>query len=144
MVEYPKVKPITIAQQKAGIKQMYPHLVESMGNEINELVCVLKLQPSEESQSYKVKIKYKIDYNPQVWLLEPPMARFDGKLPSHIYKKDNNGLHPLCVFCPQKDKWTSQKSIAVVFIPWVITWLYAYEIWQVTGEWTYPERHDCV
>lgn len=142
MAKHPKIKPLTIAQQKASIKQKYSRLIENMSNERDELICVLKLQPSKESRSYTVKIRYKIGGSPQVWLLEPPLAKYNGKLPSHIYAEDKNGLRPLCVYCPSEDKWSSQKSIAMVFVPWVITWLYAYEIWQVTGEWTYPERHD--
>jgi len=32
--------------------------------------------------------------------------------------------------------------LADSYIPWVITWLSAYEIWQITGVWVYPEQID--
>jgi hypothetical protein len=32
--------------------------------------------------------------------------------------------------------------LANAYIPWVITWLSAYEFWQITGKWVYPEYKD--
>ena len=143
MVKRVKPKPLTIVQQKVGITQKYTSLVESMSDKRDEVDCILRLQPSAESRVYRVRIRYRIRKEPKVWLLEPPLTRHDGKLPPHIYAKDEDGLNPLCVFYPPEDKWTSQKSLAYVFVPWISTWLYAYEIWQITGVWTYPEKkHD--
>jgi len=31
---------------------------------------------------------------------------------------------------------------ALSFVPWIVTWLSAYEYWQITGEWVYPESKD--
>ena len=72
-------------------------------------------------------------------MIDPPLELFEGEKPHHIFGEDQNGHPELCVYKSGQDRWDSQKSLASVFVPWVITWLYAYEIWLITGEWIYPE-----
>lgn len=110
------------------------------------LVCVLDIQPSPESQIYRVRITYKIsDGAPKAWLIKPDMQKYNGKYPHHKYGKDENGNYQLCVYYPKYKEWNQQMYIADTFIPWVCTWLNTYEYWLVTGEWHYDEmfpRHN--
>ena len=88
----------------------------------------------------EVMIFYQIYDSPKVWLVDPDLELYEGNKPHHIYgDKDEKGHTRLCVYDPAQDKWNSQKSLAYVFVPWIITWLYAYEIWLICGKWTYPE-----
>ena len=73
------------------------------------------------------------------WLIEPALELYEGKKPHHLYGKDKDGHAELCVYEPGRDNWNPQKSLASVFVPWVITWLYTYEFWLITGMWLYPE-----
>lgn len=105
----------------------------------------MHLQPSAESIIYTVRIKYSLESYPQVWLMKPKeLATVDGKKPHHIYKqgKSPEGYEKLCVFYPHGHEWNRQMYLAESFIPWIITWLSAYEYWQITGEWLYPESKD--
>ena len=118
----------------------YPGLVESMSKNRHAVDCIIRLQPSDVSQTYKIRILYQgRGYSPKAWMIDPPMEQYDGIDPHHLYGKDKNGHPQLCVFDPDQDNWSCYKSLANVFIPWVITWLYTYEIWLITGEWLYPE-----
>jgi hypothetical protein len=37
---------------------------------------------------------------------------------------------------PGSGEWTSKKCIAQTIIPWAIEWLFHYELWHLTGEWS--------
>ncbi len=139
MAKYPKAKPLTIAQQKGGLLFTYRDLVTNMSKDRNIVDCRIRLQPTLQSKEYLVRIIYKGYGRPKAWLYEPDLELYEGKKPHHIYGEDEKGHPELCVYEPEQDKWSTQKSLARVFVPWVITWLYAYEIWLVTGLWLYPE-----
>lgn len=118
---------------------MYGKLIVSMSKNRRIVDCLINLQPTEQSRTYTVRILYKEYGRPKVWLMEPELETYEGKKPHHLYGEDKDGNPELCVYDPKQDKWNSRKSLAGVFIPWVITWLYAYEMWLITGEWLYPE-----
>ena len=117
----------------------YPKLVASMSKKREIVDCQMKLKPTENSRAYTVRILYKGYGSPKVWLIDPVLEHYEGEMPHHLYGKDKKGHPELCVFEPGKDEWNSQKSLACVFVPWVITWLYTYELWLITGLWLYPE-----
>lgn len=138
MARYLESKPLPIAQQKAELLLAYHDLV-TMERNRNIVDCQIRLHPTENSREYIIRIRYEGHGRPQAWLIDSPLKLVEGKKPHHIYGENQCGQTELCVFKWDLDKWDSQKSLATVFVPWVITWLYAYEIWQITGEWIYPE-----
>jgi len=132
-------KIITLAEQKQGIKCKYNEIIEGIFVKKDVLICYISLTPTDESISYKVRIEYKAnEWIPRAWLISPEMEKVNNKFPPHLYRMDKNGERELCVYTPKFGEWKSTMSIADAFIPWVVTWLYAYEIWQITGEWLYP------
>ena len=136
-------KDIPLILQKIRIQQTYGDLVESIEIKKNQLTAFMNLRPSEESRSYKVKVVFKPGYWPQVWLIDPKeLEKVDGKKPHHIYGLDDNGYARLCVFFPKNREWNDRMYLAEAFVPWIITWLSAYEYWQITGLWVYPESKD--
>lgn len=127
-------------EQKIRIMQIYRDLIDSIEITKSELVCIMRLQPSTQSDVYTVKISYKLShFSPQVWLLSPEIQKCDGKYPHHVYEKDKYGHYRLCVFDPKRKEWNQQLFIAEAFIPWICTWLNTYEYWLVTGKWHYDE-----
>lgn len=136
-------KDVPLALQKMKLKQIYGNLIDNAEIVRNQLTAIITLKPSEESRNYKVKVVFKPGYWPQAWLIDPKkLEEVDGKLPHHIYDKDNKGYTELCVFYPKNREWNDTMYLADVFVPWVITWLSAYEYWQITGFWVYPESKD--
>ena len=143
MARYNKAPAITIIQQRLRLQQTYPELIEEIRTHYNELMCIIRLQPTPQSIEYKVRIWFKPGYWPQSSLLEPKeIAKVDGKKPHHLYNRSEDGKERLCVFYPKGHEWNDNMFLADSYIPWVITWLSAYEIWQITGAWVYPEQID--
>ena len=137
---YLKTQPIAIAVQELRIRNLYGNITEKLIVANSELICVINLQPSEHSDIYKIKITYKIsDRYPKAWLLSPEIKTYNGETPHHLYKKDKYGHDRLCVYYPKDKNWNQQMFIADSFIPWICTWLIAYEYWLITGEWHYDE-----
>lgn len=140
MAKLQRINPLTIAQQKAGLIFTYHDRITYISRRLDAVDCQIRLQPSEHSREYVVRVFYQIYDSPKVWLVDPDLELYEGNKPHHIYgDKDEKGHARLCVYDPAQDKWNSQKSLAHVFVPWIITWLYAYEIWLICGKWTYPE-----
>lgn len=143
MARYNRTPRLTLAQQQLRINQIYPSLIESIGIRNSQLSCDLWLQPTAESIKYKVSIKYKIGCWPTAQIVEPrEIEKVDGQKPHHLYNRNEDGKEKLCVFHPKSQEWNDAMFLTDAFIPWVITWLSAYEIWQITGIWVYPEAKD--
>ena len=143
MVRYNRAPSISLIQQKIKLQSTYPDLIENIGINRNELTCIIRLQPSPESIEYKVRIWFKLGYWPQARLVEPKeIARFNGQKPHHLYNRSEDGKERLCVFYPKAREWNDSMFLANAYVPWIITWLSAYEYWQITGIWVYPEYKD--
>lgn len=135
-----KLKRISLVNQKIQMQLTYGEILKANYIKNSTLICILDIQPSSESQRYRVKITYKLsDGSPKAWLLSPELQTYDGKYPHHIYGKGENGKFQLCVFYPRYKEWTGKMYVAKAFVPWVCTWLNTYEYWLVSGEWHYDE-----
>ena len=136
-----KYEPIGLPLQKFYLEQLYSDLIESCTIKKRTLKCDINLQPSGESNVYRIRIMYRLkDYSPKAWLLSPALEIRNGEYPHHLYEPDREGHPQLCVFDPGADEWNWQMSIATSFIPWIVSWLNTYEYWLITGEWHYAER----
>ena len=137
---YLKNKAIPLIQQGIRLRNLYEGLIDSISISKSKLVCVMHLQPSEHSETYTVKIIYKLsDFSPKVWLIDPSLKTVSGKRPHHIYEVDEEGRCRLCVYDPKLKEWNQQMFIAESFVPWICTWLNTYEYWVITGVWHYDE-----
>lgn len=125
--------------QKWAIDKEYGDRVKHSEVKKGKLIAVLKLQPSHESCEYEVRIEYSAERSPRAWLLNPPLIKLGKLEPHHLYSPDRQGHPQLCVYHPKSHEWQDEMLIATSFIPWVLTWLNAYEYWICTGEWLYPE-----
>lgn len=125
--------------QLAGIRKTYSAIIEHSERTNNGIICIMDITPSENSDTYKVEISYRYGQYPKAKLLSHKLEKRNGEYPHHKYGIDNNGYARLCVFCPGCNEWNSDMLISESFIPWISTWLNAYEFWLITGEWHYDE-----
>jgi hypothetical protein len=109
-----------IGWQIISMKNRFPDL------EYRSRCWIGYLQPYPNFDKYKVKIVYRGQDVPKVFLLNPPLV----KNPKHIYQ-DNS----LCIYFPQDWKWNENEYITETIVPWTYVWLYFYEIWLETGTW---------
>lgn len=137
MAKFPKEKPVSLVQQIIAVKKQYKNVVATKYNK-NEIIIKLKIKPTDESENYLVSVSYKLKSAPKVLLLEPEIKKYNGKTPHHIYGFEN-GKPILCLYYPKISEWNKHMYIADTIIPWISTWLFAYEYWQITGCWNYEE-----
>ena len=130
---------LSFVNQYLEIKKTYRN-IESDTIHRNRFEIVMNIMPSDNSSTYKVKLICKQGRSPIVILLSPLLEQKDGKYPHHIYKLYKSGQAKLCVYYPGNNEWDNSMSIATTFIPWISTWLNAYEYWLITGEWHYDEK----
>ena len=134
-----KLKKLTPALQWIHVKNTYSNLIQNHSLKCNELVFEILLSPSENSINYLVEVHFKNNGYPVAYLIRPKLNKVNGKFPKHLYNIDRSGKKPLCVFDPKAKEWNGSMLISETFIPWILTWLNAYEFWQITGKWEYNE-----
>ena len=98
----------------------------------NKLIWEGIVKPTEISRQYKIKICYKLEGKPSIYLLHPKFTEHSDQRPPHIYDYEEQKL---CLYYPQYREWTKQMLISDTIIPWAIEWLLHYEVWLCTGEW---------
>jgi hypothetical protein len=100
-----------------------------------------RLRALDFSESYDVRIEYRVGAKPKVWVLGLP-SREEESESKKIPHRFTDGS--ICLF--YGDEWTADKSIARTIVPWLLEWLAFYEGWLVTGEWqgggTHPTSPD--
>lgn len=89
------------------------------------------LRPTPLSREYIVRLRYELGRSPKVWVSDPPLERFDGELPEHLYSDKY-----LCLFLPRSREWDKSMSLAATIVPWASEWLLHYELWLATGVWS--------
>lgn len=91
-----------------------------------------KERPTPLSRAYTVRIEYKRQGIPQVFIKDPEItALAGGRDIPHVYK------HPLrlCLYLPRSGEWDGRMRIDLTFVPWAAVWLYYFEEWLASGEW---------
>lgn len=127
-------KAISLAVQAGHLRKMFPSSQASIKQ--SQLTWIATLQPSALSESYKVRLRYKLDEVPDVKVLDPQLQEREGKRPPHMYPKGR-----LCLYLPAMNEWNSDMLLARTIVPWISEWLMNYEIWLATGEWCGGGEH---
>lgn len=134
MVKRIKKKPLSIYVQKAKLKQYFPDSTARVDQYGRRLIWEGKLQPSDLSLCYDIKIEYVLGKDPDVYVITPaplPLPEGEKKL-KHTY--DHKKQH-LCLYYRKAGEWNAESTIADTIIPWTSEWLLHYEFWVLTGEW---------
>jgi hypothetical protein len=125
---------ISLAAQVGHLQKMFPS--SRINIKRSQLTWVATLQPSPLSNTYKVRLQYKLDERPDVEVLDPELEERDGCRPPHLYPKKR-----LCLYLPRMSEWNSDMLLADTIVPWISEWLFNYEIWLATGEWCGGGEH---
>ncbi len=130
----PTHKSLTILQQAAGLKSLYPDGVNSLQR--NRLIWRGEITPTPLSCSYKTELVYELKISPKVYVVEPELVLPEDRDWPHLYEKDK-----LCLYYP--GQWNSRMCLATTIIPWASEWFFYYEVWLATGEWRGGGEHPC-
>lgn len=118
---------INLATQRINLNKFRP--LKASKNP-NILIWVGEIQPTPLSEVYTIKMEYKKNKTPKIFVENPKLMRRHGKIPPHLYDDWS-----LCLHYPKNNEWTPNKLLSKTIIPWTSLWLYYYEIWLATGEW---------
>lgn len=121
-------------QQMVALKRDYSFGTTKI-TQGNHLTWEGTLKSSPIGTDYLIKVSYKKNGVPQTFVVEPKNLKLPlGKTKLiHVY---NHQKQRLCLYYPKAKEWNNTKTIASTIIPWAIEWLYHYETWLITGEWT--------
>ena len=127
-------KTITPIQQLVFLKREFPASYGSVKR--GDMIWFGEFTPSALSNTYKLKITYKLGLAPRAYIVSPkPLQLAEGakRLP-HTYSH-SNGKQLLCLYLPRTGEWRSSMFIARTIVHWAVQWMYYYEIWVATGKW---------
>lgn len=99
------------------------------------LICRGAYKPTEYSENYEYKIKFKIGERPKVHVITPTIEYNDD---IHVYKDLS-----LCLFYPNDFSFTYKSHLYNTIIPWTHEWFVFYELYLITGKWQHPHvKHN--
>ncbi len=125
--------PISIAEQFWDLKGKYPEM--EMEIKRGCLICRFDVKPSPLSDSYKIKMFYSLHDRPKVILYGQNVKGLENPDFPHIFARNiEERSAELCLF-RWSDEWNNTMYLSRIIIPWIVEWLFHYEIWLVTGKW---------
>ncbi len=112
--------PLGFGQQIGRMSDRHPGLRVSLARSV--ATWVGELRPSPIAESYTVRIEYSLRKRPTVWVIRPHLRRRDiSKRIPHTFADGSVCLH-------LHEDWTPQMYIAETIVPWLLLWLYHYEV----------------
>lgn len=123
-----KEKNLSLGEQSYSLVHQFPQFEASLSDQV--VTWEGTLQPQPLSPEYLIKIEYRLQGPPKVWVMSPQLKSYKNKPIPHMYGQDT-----LCLFYPKIREWKRSMWIYKTTIPWTSLWLIYYEIWLVTGEW---------
>lgn len=135
---YPRQKSIRLIDQMIALKRAYPEACCDICRDV--LYWSGKMCPSPLSQTYTVRLKYKLKMYPCVTVQGQNLQKLDDpELPHKFHVDKEKQLIEMCLFL--SPDFNSRMLLADTVIPWAVEWLYHYEIWLATNEWCGGGKH---
>jgi len=131
----------TVAQRARELKNLrLPGAVSSQNG--RTLYFKVGISPGSFGRLYQCLLKIKPDGQPpDAVVLEPDLSALaGGKQIPHTYAYDGKGTR-LCLWWPKSRDWMPSMKLTDTFIPWIAEWLYYFELWLLTGEWSGGGEH---
>ena len=114
-----------VVSEQIMIREKFPFLRPTIRG--LELLCRGRIQPTPESRSYRIEIRYLPWRSPEVRVIDPKMSYTPG---AHMYRDDT-----LCLYDWREQPWQRNWHLHQTIIPWTAEWLVFYELWLLTGKW---------
>jgi hypothetical protein len=114
-----------VVSEQALLRQQFPFLNSRISG--LELTCRGRIQPTEQSPSYRIEIRYAPWDSPEVRVIDPKIKFTKG---AHMYHNDT-----LCLFDWREQPWRKYWHLHETIVPWTAEWLVFYELWLLTGKW---------
>lgn len=134
-----KEQRLSLAQQACMLKQRYPESICRIRNE--SLYCRIDgFRACDCSRRYSLEIIKDPGRPVEVWLSGDTLyKRADLKTIPHIYDSDE-AKHKVLLCLSYKD-WRPSQAYTDTFLPWAMEWIFYFEVWLYTGEWSGGGKH---
>lgn len=135
---FPQRPQYRLIDQQISLMQSYPESTCYIHN--GTLAWEGAIRPTALSRTYRVTIKYKKGFRPQVAVIGNDLPGLDRHDLPHKFAVDKeNGSIKICLHL--RHEFNASMLISDCIIPWTSEWLYFYEIWLATGEWCGGGKH---
>ncbi len=126
-----KIQTLNMGLQGGRIKSLFPSSSISFDQKL--LTWKHSITPSPLSNSYQIKLLYRIGDHPNVFVTSPTLLLYPGETKlKHVYDTSKQWL---CLYYRKGREWNGGMYIADTVIPWISEWLLHYECWLATGTW---------
>lgn len=123
---------ISLILQEMHLRKIFPASKITRHRE-QKLVFEHIIQPSPNSNKYKVRIEYQRNKGIRVFVIEPKLDFYkEEEFLPHVYSTSEQRL---CLYYPNRIEWNVSKLFVDTILPWTSEWLFFYELWLITGEW---------
>jgi hypothetical protein len=103
------------------------------------LVWRYTTSPTPLSHTYQLRIDYRQDYVPQVFVEDPDLVSLaEGRRLPHVYEQKPTRL---CPYLPRAGEWSDWMRIDQTIVPWAALWLFYFEEWLDSDEWKGGGEH---
>ena len=136
--DYIPKRNIRLFDQMMTLRAAYPSASCELRN--GTLFWFGKVKPTPLSREYNVALTYSNSQAPKVWVIGEELQKSDDPNFPHKYEVDpKNNMVRICLY--RYREFTKDKFLANTIIPWIVEWLYFYEIWLATGTWCGGGEH---
>lgn len=137
MAYKPAIKNISLMLQGHNLKKLFPN--SHIQIDRSSLTWIVDIMPSPLSNTYKVRLRYKLGGSPQINVLKPELTVPEGQRLPHTYPQER-----LCLYYPRVGEWRGDMLLGQTIVPWISEWLLHYEVWLVIGQWCGGGIHPTV
>jgi hypothetical protein len=134
---FPRSKGRSLALQQLRLLKLFPDARSRIQR--SELTFETEITPTPTSDTYRIRLTYKLGDKPRVVVLSPELGPIDGCPLPHTYDGKR-----LCLYW--RGEWNRDEFLLDTVVPWASEWLANYETWAFTGKWlgggTHPEQWD--
>jgi hypothetical protein len=137
-MRYDRPRPLTAALQFANLRNN-PICAGTGALRAGRLVWRYNASPTALSRAYQLRIDYRQDDVPQVFVEDPDLLSLAGgrRLP-HVYMQKPTCL---CLYTPSAREWSGWMRIDQTIVPWVALWLFYFEQWLDSDDWKGGGQH---
>jgi hypothetical protein len=106
---------------------------------MGRLIWEFDAQPTPISRLYRVRIQFRQGGKPDTFVIAPDLdALANGRNLPHVYQQKPTRL---CLYLPRTGEWSPDKRIVDTIVPWAVLWLFYFEDWLLTGDWSGGGEH---
>jgi hypothetical protein len=134
----PSRRSLTAAQQFLNLR-ISPIASGAGSLRAGRLVWRFAATPSPLSRQYTARIEYAHGHSPKLFIEAPDLNDLAaGRRLPHVYEQRPPRL---CLYLPGTEEWHPALRLDQTIVPWTSLWLYYFEDWLVTDQWSGGGMH---